>query len=76
MAMAEKSESGTWKLFTGNETGAILGEWIWRNYRATPGALPASQCAMINSTVSSKMLAAIAAKVSAVPCLVSASSLT
>ncbi|XP_076341482.1 phosphopentomutase-like [Tachypleus tridentatus] len=29
LAIAEKLPSGEWKVFTGNETGALLGWWLW-----------------------------------------------
>lgn len=62
LAVAEKLSNGEWKLFTGNETGALLGWWLWQSYRAKNPSVPVSDIYMISSTVSSKILKAIAAK--------------
>ena len=51
--------AGAWRVFTGNEVGALLAAWQWRCYRAGGGA-PGGAC-MFASTVSSKFLAAMAA---------------
>lgn len=62
LAIAEKTTDGVWKVFTGNEEGALLGWWAWyRNRQLTPNLDP-DQCYMIASTVSSKILRAIAKK--------------
>nr|XP_053651327.1 phosphopentomutase-like [Cherax quadricarinatus] len=60
LAVAEKLPSGQWKVFTGNEEGALLGWWAWyRSRQLTPHIKP-SDCYMVASTVSSKILRAIA----------------
>jgi phosphomannomutase len=50
---------GAWRVFTGNEVGALLAAWEWRAYLAR-GGIP-SKAVMFASTVSSKFLAAFAA---------------
>ncbi|XP_078369172.1 phosphopentomutase-like [Oculina patagonica] len=61
MALAEKQPSGQWKVFTGNETGSLLGWWAFTCHkRQHPELYPGSSVYMIASTVSSKMLQAIA----------------
>lgn len=33
-ALAEKrKDTGEWKIFTGNEIAALLGWWIWQNFK-------------------------------------------
>ncbi|VDP83502.1 unnamed protein product [Echinostoma caproni] len=62
LAVAEKQASGTWKIFSGNELGALFGWWIWSNWRKrNPNADP-STVGMLSSTVSSKILHTIAEK--------------
>ncbi|XP_063778476.1 phosphopentomutase [Pseudophryne corroboree] len=61
LAVAEKQESGEWKVFSGNELGALLGWWIftcWKEQNPEPGAV--KNVYMLASTVSSKILRAIA----------------
>nr|XP_056711292.1 phosphopentomutase [Euleptes europaea] len=63
LAVAEKQESGEWKVFSGNELGALLGWWIftcWKKQNSDPGAI--KNIYMLSSTVSSKILRAIALK--------------
>ncbi|XP_029445388.1 phosphoglucomutase-2 isoform X2 [Rhinatrema bivittatum] len=63
LAVAEKQESGEWKVFSGNELGAMLGWWIftcWKEHSQDPSAL--KDVYMLASTVSSKILRAIALK--------------
>ena len=61
-AAAERQENGEWKIFTGNELGTLIAHWLWKRYHeAHPEVDPAS-CCLINTTVSSKMLKAIADK--------------
>lgn len=63
LAVAEKPESGEWKVFSGNELGAILGWWMftcWKQQHPEPQAL--KDVYMLSSTVSSKILRAIALK--------------
>ncbi|XP_041052161.1 phosphoglucomutase-2 isoform X2 [Carcharodon carcharias] len=63
LAVAEKQESGEWKVFSGNELGALLGWW---NFTCWKKQNPESSCLkkayMLSSTVSSKILRAIALK--------------
>mmetsp|Transcript_20536 Transcript_20536/g.28815 ORF Transcript_20536/g.28815 Transcript_20536/m.28815 type:complete len:593 (-) Transcript_20536:421-2199(-) len=61
LAAAELQPSGEWKIFTGNEIGILLAHWVWTQYQAKHKPDPA-QCAVLNSTVSSKMLRSLAQK--------------
>ncbi|KAK3099451.1 hypothetical protein FSP39_004554 [Pinctada imbricata] len=60
LAIAEKQPSGKWHIFSGNETGALLGWWSWFSYKRKNPDVNASDCYMLASTVSSKILQAIA----------------
>ncbi|XP_034544804.1 phosphoglucomutase-2 [Notolabrus celidotus] len=63
LAIAEKQESGQWQLFSGNELGALLGWWMfrcWKKQNSDPAAV--KNLYMLSSTVSSKILRAIALK--------------
>ncbi|CAH2300000.1 phosphoglucomutase-2 [Pelobates cultripes] len=63
LAVAEKQESGEWKVFSGNELGALLGWWLftcWKETNPEPEAVKSMY--MLASTVSSKILRAIAVK--------------
>ncbi|KAK3576083.1 hypothetical protein CHS0354_014087 [Potamilus streckersoni] len=62
LALAEKSPSGEWKIFTGNEMGALLGWWSWYTFHQKNPNVPASDVYMLASTVSSKILHTIAQK--------------
>eukprot|EP01117_Protostelium_nocturnum_P019610 TRINITY_DN8546_c0_g1_i1.p1 TRINITY_DN8546_c0_g1~~TRINITY_DN8546_c0_g1_i1.p1 ORF type:complete len:601 (-),score=248.95 TRINITY_DN8546_c0_g1_i1:41-1843(-) len=62
LAVAEKQKNGEWKIFTGNEIGIILGHWAWTQYKSKHPDVDPSKCAVLNSTVSSKMLASMAKK--------------
>lgn len=62
LAVAEQQSTGEWKVFTGNEIGSLLGWWLWRCFREKNPDVPAKDVYMISSTVSSKILSAIAAK--------------
>ncbi|XP_029837444.2 phosphoglucomutase-2 [Ixodes scapularis] len=62
LAVAEQQSTGEWKVFTGNEIGSLLGWWLWRCFREKNPDVPAKNAYMISSTVSSKILSAIAAK--------------
>ena len=33
MGIAEKQPDNEWKIYTGNEIGALLGWWIWHNFK-------------------------------------------
>ncbi|KAK7929435.1 hypothetical protein WMY93_005830 [Mugilogobius chulae] len=63
LAIAEKQESGSWRVFTGNELGALLGWWMfycWKRQNTDEGSV--KNLYMLSSTVSSKILRAIAVK--------------
>ncbi|RWS09628.1 phosphoglucomutase-2-like protein [Dinothrombium tinctorium] len=62
LAVAERQEDGNFRIFTGNEVGALLGWWLWFTFQSKNPDKPASDCYMIASAVSSKILAAIARK--------------
>lgn len=62
MAIAEKLPNGGWKIFTGNEIGALLGYWLWISYQNQAKKAPASDVYMLASTVSSKILHSMAKK--------------
>ncbi|XP_055061606.2 phosphopentomutase [Misgurnus anguillicaudatus] len=64
LAIAEKQKSGKWKVFSGNELGALLGWWIFQCWKEQKGEGKASvkDVYMLASTVSSKILRAIAVK--------------
>ena len=51
---------GSWRVFTGNEVGALLASWQWRCYLEAGG--DPQKASMFASTVSSKLLRAMAAK--------------
>ncbi|XP_055957447.1 phosphopentomutase [Patella vulgata] len=59
LAIAEKLPNGEWKIFTGNEIGALLGCWCWETFRQQHPEVPASDVYMLASTVSSKILQSI-----------------
>ncbi|XP_058526203.1 phosphopentomutase isoform X1 [Ochotona princeps] len=63
LAVAEKQDSGEWRVFSGNELGALLGWWLftcWKEKKQDQGSL--KDVYMLSSTVSSKILRAIALK--------------
>ncbi|KAM8880301.1 phosphopentomutase [Spinachia spinachia] len=63
LAVAEKQESGRWRVFTGNELGALLGWWMFRCWKGqNSDAAAVKNLYMLSSTVSSKILRAIALK--------------
>lgn len=49
-----------WKVFTGNELGALLGWWAFECYKQLNPNANFSDCYMLASTVSSKILGSIA----------------
>jgi len=57
-AAAEKSDDGAWKVFTGDQLGAVFAAWILRGWKAA--GKPLEKLAMVASTVSSKMVQQIA----------------
>ncbi|XP_014675565.1 PREDICTED: phosphoglucomutase-2-like isoform X1 [Priapulus caudatus] len=62
LAIAEKQSCGTWKVFSGNEMGALFGWWLWTCYKEKYPDSPASDVWMISSTVSTMVLRSIAKK--------------
>ncbi|XP_070712675.1 phosphopentomutase [Pempheris klunzingeri] len=63
LAIAEKQKSGQWRVFSGNELGALLGWWMFRCWKEqNPDAAAVKNLYMLSSTVSSKILRAIALK--------------
>lgn len=61
LAVAEKNKTtGEWKVFTGNEIGALLGWWALHCYQEKNSGTPTSDVYMLASTVSSKILRSIA----------------
>lgn len=58
LAVAEKV-NGKWHIFTGNQLGVLLGSYLFERY---PASKPREKLAMLASTVSSRMLAALAKK--------------
>ena len=61
LAVAERRPDGTWKVFSGNEIGAMLGYWMLLKHRESDKGA-GSKVAMVGATVSSKMLRAIGEK--------------
>lgn len=64
-AVAEKSgPNGTWRVFNGNELGALLGWWCWFLFKEKHSneQINPSDCYMFSSTVSSKILNSFAKK--------------
>lgn len=57
---AASSDQGEWRVFTGNEIGALLGSWCFERFLERGGK--ASDAVMVASTVSSKFLKAMAEK--------------
>ncbi|KAG9296400.1 hypothetical protein G9A89_014992 [Geosiphon pyriformis] len=57
-AVAEKQKDGEWRIFSGNEIGAIFASAVLENYRSQGN--PVENLAMLASSVSSKMLARMA----------------
>lgn len=61
LACAEKnSETGQWKVFSGNELGALLGWWALHSYCEMNPSVGLSDCYMLASTVSSQILKSMA----------------
>ncbi len=61
LAVAEKQTDGEWKIFTGNELGALFGWWAIDKYKATYGG-SLDNTWMASSTVSSMILKSMAEK--------------
>ncbi|KAM3615782.1 uncharacterized protein V6R79_007700 [Siganus canaliculatus] len=61
LAVAEMSDGCGWKVFTGNELAALLGWWMFLNWKeAHPDPADAQGVYMLATTVSSKILQAFA----------------
>ncbi|EDW85865.1 uncharacterized protein Dwil_GK23293 [Drosophila willistoni] len=60
LAVAELDPKGRWKIFNGNEIGALLGWWAVESYRTRTPKPDISNCVTISSTISSRILSAIA----------------
>ncbi|KAL1139480.1 hypothetical protein AAG570_006464, partial [Ranatra chinensis] len=60
LAVAEKMIGGDWKVFTGNELGALLGWWEIYTYKQSNPNADLSKVYVISSTVSSKIVESIA----------------
>ncbi|KAH8258476.1 hypothetical protein KR038_012035 [Drosophila bunnanda] len=60
LAVAERDDDGNYKAFTGNEVGAMLGWWALELYKIQNPNADLSNVVMISSTVSSKILKAMA----------------
>ncbi|KAH8418392.1 hypothetical protein KR222_008472 [Zaprionus bogoriensis] len=60
LAVAELGEKKKYKLFSGNELGALLGWWALESYKLGTESPDLSNCVMISSTVSSKILKSMA----------------
>jgi phosphoglucomutase len=58
LAVAEKVND-KWHIFTGNQLGVLIGSYLFERY---PSSKPREKLAMLASTVSSRMLAALAKK--------------
>lgn len=58
LAVAEKV-GDKWHIFTGNQLGVLIGSYLFERY---PSSKPLEKMAMLASTVSSRMLAALAKK--------------
>jgi len=56
---AERGPTGSWTIFTGDQLGSLFADKILESYKSS-GARPVEKLAMVASTVSSKMLGAIA----------------
>mmetsp|Transcript_4692 Transcript_4692/g.7048 ORF Transcript_4692/g.7048 Transcript_4692/m.7048 type:complete len:616 (+) Transcript_4692:886-2733(+) len=63
LAVAERNASTKqWKIFNGNEIGILLADWVFTQYMAHNDVSDRSKLLMMNTTVSSKMLKAMADK--------------
>ncbi|KAH9577606.1 Alpha-D-phosphohexomutase [Trypanosoma melophagium] len=60
LAVAEKQKDGRWRIFNGNEIGALLGWWTIFHARKSGESL--ENCYFLSSTVSSMILRSIANK--------------
>ncbi|XP_073813716.1 phosphoglucomutase 2 [Musca autumnalis] len=63
LACAEKdNKTGVWKVFNGNELGALIGWWSVQNYKALHPDVNLAECYLLASTVSSKILRSMGQK--------------
>lgn len=63
MSFVPLGVSGQWRVFSGNELGALLGWWMFRCWKQeNTEAAAVKSLYMLASTVSSKILRAIALK--------------
>lgn len=61
-ALAEL-HNGSWRVFNGNEIGALFGWWLWTQFvEQQSNDVKPSDCYMISSAVSSKILETISKK--------------
>lgn len=60
LAVAEVDEKNDYKIFTGNELGALLGWWALETYKLNEAEPDLSKVVMISSSVSSKILKSMA----------------
>ncbi|XP_072432817.1 glucose 1,6-bisphosphate synthase isoform X1 [Chiloscyllium punctatum] len=61
LAVAEQQEDESWKVFSGNELGALLGWWMFKCWKDRhPDPADVKDVYMLATTVSSKILQAIA----------------
>ncbi|GFR50885.1 hypothetical protein Agub_g13175 [Astrephomene gubernaculifera] len=63
LCVAERNPAcpGGWRVFSGNEMGALLAHWVWSNFRERNPEVPPSRCVLLSSAVSSRLLACMAA---------------
>lgn len=52
--------SGVWRVFNGNELGALLGWWCFHCHQSKSSGEPLQDCYVLSSTVSSKILKTLA----------------
>ncbi|VDK72381.1 unnamed protein product [Litomosoides sigmodontis] len=60
--LAEKQPKGEWKIFTGNEMGALMSWWIWHCWREQNPKKDPSNLYVVSSAVSSSISRTIAIK--------------
>eukprot|EP01126_Amoeba_proteus_P057439 TRINITY_DN730_c0_g2_i4.p1 TRINITY_DN730_c0_g2~~TRINITY_DN730_c0_g2_i4.p1 ORF type:complete len:378 (+),score=75.49 TRINITY_DN730_c0_g2_i4:742-1875(+) len=63
LAAAEKdASSGEWYVFSGNDLGILIADWVVTRYLSLYPEVDRSKLVVLNTTVSSKMLSSFAAK--------------
>lgn len=62
LAVAELQPNGEWRVFKGNEIGTLLAAWELRWHKESQGGVANPNAVMLASTVSSKLLGAMAKK--------------